>query len=634
MLEFSCPICQARLQLDETWAGKKCRCSQCGQVLAVPALAGAISSGGSAQKRTDTDKPPSSPAGSALADMPTLAPGGTGVEQPGSGKAMPNTKANTLDLYFLAPAKEPGEIGRLGNYRVLKVLGAGGMGVVFQAEDLRLKRMVALKVMLPLLAASPVNKKRFLQEAEAAAALEHDHIVTIYQIDEDRGIPFIAMQLLRGESLEDYLQRFQRLEAAEVLRIGREIADGLAAAHERGLIHRDIKPSNIWLESISAREPSGTKTQRSRVKILDFGLARSLTADANMTKSGAILGTPAYMAPEQSRGKGLDGRCDLFSLGCVLYRMCTGQQAFEGADTIATLMAVASHDPVPPHQVNRRVPPALSRLIMDLLAKDPQKRPASARMVINRIQVIEDAGTDIVQYRQHHKDAVLPTPSITSNTIQLEPEPVRRSAMLVASLVGGAAVFLIGLVFFAIALFSNRNGVESDNSTSQKQPQVVVNSSKIFVDGPRRFLTNLKEFDVIAGQWPVKKGDCGDGHPIKVHGILSPHGLGMHPPVNPAYASAKYHLYKEADLFKATVAINDTTNWCWSPATFTVLGDGKELWQSKQIAHNHARSQECQVLMRGVDVLELRVQCVNLNQGLHAVWVEPRVLQHLDTPDE
>jgi serine/threonine protein kinase len=147
---------------------------------------------------------------------------------------------------FLAPPQAADELGRLGPYRVLKVLGAGAMGVVFQAEDPHLRRPVALKVMRPSLAASPEFHRRFLREARLAAAIEHEHIVTVYQVGEDRGFPFLAMQLLRGRTLEDRLERAGgRLPLAEVLRVGREIAEGLAAAHARGLVHRDIKPANV-----------------------------------------------------------------------------------------------------------------------------------------------------------------------------------------------------------------------------------------------------------------------------------------------------------------------------------------------------------------------------------------------------
>lgn len=165
----------------------------------------------------------------------------------------------TLD--FLSPARSPDEMGWLGDYRVLDVIGAGGMGAVFEAEDIQLGRTVALKVMLPKLSRNPEAKARFLREARAQAAIEHDHVVAIHQVGESNGTPFIAMPLLRGETLAAAMRR-GRLPTADVLRIGREIAEGLAAAHEKKLIHRDIKPANIWLEG-----------PRRRVKILDFGLA-------------------------------------------------------------------------------------------------------------------------------------------------------------------------------------------------------------------------------------------------------------------------------------------------------------------------------------------------------------------------
>src|SRR5581483_3887523 len=211
---------------------------------------------------------------------------------------------------FLAPPEGPDEIGRLGPYRVLAVLGAGGMGIVFRAEDTQLNRAVALKVMLPKLAGTEGARQRFVREAQAAAGVKHDHVVSVYQVGEDRDVPFLAMELLLGESLDQRLRREGKLPLVEVLRLGREIALGLAAAHQRGLIHRDIKPANLWLEA-----------ETGRVKLLDFGLARAVGQGNQLTQQGAIIGTPAYMAPEQGQGKSLDHRCDLFSLGCVLYRL-------------------------------------------------------------------------------------------------------------------------------------------------------------------------------------------------------------------------------------------------------------------------------------------------------------------------
>src|SRR5262249_32441243 len=200
----------------------------------------------------------------------------------------------------LAPPQADGEIGRLGSYRVLKELGHGGMGAVYLAEDTGLQRQVALKVMLPSALVHVGARERFQREARAMAALKHEHIATVFQVSQDRDVPFLAMELLDGETLHERLRREGRLSVAEVLRIGREAAARLAAAHKRGLIHRDIKPGNLFLEG-----PGG------RVKLLDFGLARELQAEQTpLTQEGAIVGTPAYMAPEQMRGLDLDGRAD------------------------------------------------------------------------------------------------------------------------------------------------------------------------------------------------------------------------------------------------------------------------------------------------------------------------------------
>jgi serine/threonine protein kinase len=286
---------------------------------------------------------------------------------------------------FLAPPLGPGEMGRLGPYRVLKVLGRGGMGVVFLGEDVRLGRSVALKVMLPEMAQKPEARERFLREAKAAATIEHDHIVAIYQVDEDHGVPYIAMPLLKGMSLEDWLRRKEQgrdhepIRLGQILKLGREIARGLTAAHSHGLIHRDIKPANIWLDAGAG----------GRVKILDFGLARPTSGDQALTQSGMILGTPAYMAPEQAQSGKLDGRADLFSLGVILYRLCTGVQPFQTPDMMSTLMALATKHPDPPQVVNPELPPALSDLVMNLLEKDPARRMASAAEVAKGIHAIE-----------------------------------------------------------------------------------------------------------------------------------------------------------------------------------------------------------------------------------------------------
>jgi hypothetical protein len=279
---------------------------------------------------------------------------------------------------LLAGPQGPEEIGRLGPYRLLERLGAGGMGAVYRAEDPQLQRQVALKVMLPGLAGSPRARERFLREARAMAALEHDHIVPVYQVGEDRDVLFLAMPLLKGETLEDRLRRQGKLPLPEAVRVARETAAGLAAAHERRLIHRDIKPSNLWLEG-----PAG------RVKILDFGLAQPVDDAGNLTISGLVVGTPQYMAPEQASGNAVEARSDLFSLGCVLYRMTTGELPFQGANAMQVLRAIELEVPRPPREATPELPAALSDLILQLLAKHPANRPQSAQCLIEMLDHLD-----------------------------------------------------------------------------------------------------------------------------------------------------------------------------------------------------------------------------------------------------
>jgi tRNA A-37 threonylcarbamoyl transferase component Bud32 len=306
----------------------------------------------------------------------------------------------TAELQIITgPPEQPDELGRLEHYRILRILGGGGMGIVVEAEDCQLKRKVALKVMRASLA-SASDRRRFLREAQAAAAIQSDHIVPIFHVGDDRGVPYLAMPLLKGQSLNDLLVP-GHLPLAQIARIGRQIAQGLAAAHERGLIHRDIKPTNIWLESIQS-PPRGAKEMATdiaagsaaastdyRVKILDFGLARAIDDGSRLTQPGALVGTIGYLAPEQATGGEVDARSDLFSLGCTLYRMCTGRLPFPGPDMLASLASLALDQPPAPHQINSEVTIGLSRLIMQLLEKKPGDRPASAAEVAGYLSRIE-----------------------------------------------------------------------------------------------------------------------------------------------------------------------------------------------------------------------------------------------------
>ncbi len=285
------------------------------------------------------------------------------------------------------PAGSMPAFERLGPYVVVRLIGAGGMGVVYEAEDPVLGRRLALKVMRPEQAALPGGRGRFVREAQLAAVLHHDNLVPIWHIGEDAGVPFLAMPLLAGETLADYLRREPRPPLALTLQVATEVAAGLGAAHARGLVHRDIKPGNIWLESLPPEAGGGAPRRRAR--ILDFGLARPAgEGKAGLSQYGAVLGTPEYASPEQARGQAVDARTDLFSLGCVLYEMAAGRRPFESGDALGVLMAVVSEDPPAPHEVDLSVPRALSDLIVSLLAKDPGQRPPDAAAVARALQGI------------------------------------------------------------------------------------------------------------------------------------------------------------------------------------------------------------------------------------------------------
>jgi hypothetical protein len=312
------------------------------------------------------DTSPSSPSRIAADDVVDLSTAATA----------PHPIAHTpADLRIIEhePPPDPVPGDRLGQYRLLRELGAGGMGLVFEAEDEWLGRRVALKVLRADLPGEQVARERFLREARAMAQVDHENVGTIYQVNESDGRPFMAMQLLSGETLETRLEREHRLPVGEAARIGRQIAAGLAVAHAQGLVHRDVKPANVWLEA-------GT----GRVKLLDFGLALARDA-AQLTHPGFVIGTPAFMSPEQARGEPLDGRSDLFSLGIILYLTTTGERPFDGATAMTVMRNLELHHPARANVRRVDVPAPFSNLIMELLAKDRKNRPASAAVVADRL---------------------------------------------------------------------------------------------------------------------------------------------------------------------------------------------------------------------------------------------------------
>src|SRR6185369_15227082 len=314
----------------------------------------------------------------------------------------------------------PGD--RLGPYEILAPLGVGGMGEVFRAQDTRLHRTVALKILRSDKLADADRKKRFLQEARAASALVHPNIVVLHDISQDAGTDFLVMEYVHGQNLKDRMSA-GGFQFNEVIRYGVQIASALAAAHAVGIVHRDIKPANIMV------------TPDSQIKILDFGLAKLsepiAETEANtlsaLTEPGMVVGTVAYMSPEQTRGEVLDGRSDIFSLGTVLYEAATGRSPFQGPSTLAIMNDIAVTNPPRASSIKRELPQAFDRVIEKALAKDKNDRYNSAAEMMAALQALQDV-------------------SVTA-AIQSAPVKPNRSKAWIA---GGAVALLIALGVFSI----------------------------------------------------------------------------------------------------------------------------------------------------------------------------------------
>jgi WD40 repeat protein/tRNA A-37 threonylcarbamoyl transferase component Bud32 len=280
----------------------------------------------------------------------------------------PEQLAADQSLAFLGPAREPGALGRLDHYDVLEVVGWGGTGVVLKARDTKLQRIVAVKVLAPRLASSAAARQRFVGEAQAAAAVRDDHVVAIHAVSDEGPVPYLVMEFVSGITLQDRVRQGGALELKEILRVGAQVAKGLAAAHAQGLVHRDVKPANILLEN-------GVQ----RVKLTDFGLAGAAAAD--LVTCGVIAGTPLYMSPEQVRGEPTDHRSDLFSLGSVLYTLCAGRPPFRADGTAEVMRRVCEDTPPPLGELNPDVPTWLCDAIARLQAREARDRFASAQEV-------------------------------------------------------------------------------------------------------------------------------------------------------------------------------------------------------------------------------------------------------------
>lgn len=296
------------------------------------------------------------------------APNALEAQAPNASTSRSAGRAREQLFDFLTPASDAAYLGRLGQFDVMRVIGRGGMGLVLEAFDSRLHRKVAIKVLDPDLAGDDIARQRFCREARAAASITHENVVAVHQVEKsaEGGLPYMVMQLVDGESLEERLVRQSPLPLPEIVRIGMQASRGLEAAHAQGLIHRDVKPGNILLEA-----------PHDRIKLTDFGLAR-IADEMKLTQSGFVSGTPLYMSPEQVMGKETDDRGDLFSLGAVLYEMCTGRPPFTAESPVLVLRRVVEEKHRPVRELNPLVPIWLAETIDRLLAKKPTDRIPSA----------------------------------------------------------------------------------------------------------------------------------------------------------------------------------------------------------------------------------------------------------------
>ncbi len=479
---------------------------------------------------------------------------------------------------------------------------------------------------------------------------------------------YLAMEWLQGHTLEDWIEKNGIASVPDILRLGREIATGLEVIHRNGLIHRDLKPSNLWIEQSNRR-----------IKLLDFGLARPIEDDAKFTMSGNIVGTPAYMSPEQARGDRIDARSDLFSLGGVLYFLASGKLPFQADSVMGMLTALAVADPKPIRELNPRLPREAADLIMQLLAKKVERRPASAQEVVNRLEHYEkNLAAPALELNRGDSSTLVTVPVMVAKSGEESHSP-RSIRKLVATIAISAFVFVCCLASGVMtpnaapamsrSLSRSRQWKRPSNPLT-KVSRYRLKQSKFCCRPPRLplpptpqppaavkqivrdiiptppaemklpemkpvYLNDLEPY--FTREWlrvppeppPPPKGGGPPPNPItglQIKGKTLAHGLFMHPPLRAIGGSSAvtYRLEKKFKTFRGEVSLNDGPRSSDTPLQFSIYGDGQLLWKSHAV-RSQADAHSFDVSINGVNELTIEVSCPGEPRGGHAVWVDPHV---------
>ena len=358
--------------------------------------------------------------------------------------------ASDFAVDFLEPSDNSSALGRLGDYEIVEVIGRGGMGIVLKGFQKELHRFVAVKVLAPHLATSGAARRRFAREAQATAAVVNPHVMAIHSVHANSKLPYLVMPFVECESLQQRLDHSGPLDLKDVLRIGMQAALGLGAAHAQGLVHRDVKPANILLE-----------TNVDRVMLTDFGLARAVD-DATLTRTGIIAGTPLYMSPEQANGDAVDHRSDLFSLGSVLYAMCTARPPFRAETTFGVLRRIRETDPRPIREINSDIPFWFEQIVVNLLEKEPAHRMSTA---IDVARLLEECLAHVQQ------PTVVPLPDALARlAIPIEAETAKVAKRFPWKWIGAAVV--AGTLMGVAALWIGSRSASDVEQRTTNQSQV------------------------------------------------------------------------------------------------------------------------------------------------------------------